>query len=364
MDGAEVHKKPAAGASFATTRPDLELQLSEARQSIRTLQQELEQTSQGLVVLTLELETRVDERTAELRAAQEELERTNSELLQLTLELEDRVSERTAELEARTEEMKAISQQLWQAAKLATMGELAASIAHELNNPLATITLRIESLLMQLASGDPRRNELEIIGQESERMAGLVASLLQFSRRSAQQISTVDLREEIDNTLDLIHFHLRNHRIEIVREVPPVCTAVHADRQQLRQLLLNLFTNASDAMPRGGTLTIRVAELKTTNHVTIEIADTGVGIPPELIGKVTDPFFTTKGEGKGTGLGLAICRRIVQEHHGTFEISSEGKPGKGTTVRVALPAGNGSHNPPSPEGDQSTRIRGPRCRIL
>jgi len=241
-----------------------------------------------------------------------------------------------AALHAKNEELNAVTQQLWQAAKLATMGELASSIAHELNNPLATVSLRVESLIAQCAGDDPRRRELEIIGQEVERMGNLVTNLLQFSRRSQKQISTVDMREEIEKTLELIHYHLRKNNIQVIREFTPEVPGILADRQQLRQLFLNLFTNASDAMPKGGTLTIRVAAQPEGKKIFIEIADTGTGIPPEILPKVMEPFYTTKPEGKGTGLGLAICQRIAQEHRGTFDITSEGIPGKGTKVRIAL----------------------------
>jgi len=244
---------------------------------------------------------------------------------------------------------------------LATMGELAASIAHELNNPLGTVSLRVESLLSQMLPGDPGRRELEVVEQETERMGTLVARLLQFSRRGAPQTSTVAVDEEIENTLDLIHYHLRQRPITVKREFSPDVPMVQADRQQLRQLFLNLFTNAADAMLEGGTLTIRVYVQKAESgrqkaeavlalpsagrrlpSVCIEVADTGMGITPEDLPRVTEPFFTTKPEGKGTGLGLAICRRIVQEHNGTFEISSAG-PGQGTTVRVTLPIQNNTN---------------------
>jgi signal transduction histidine kinase len=282
----------------------------------------------------MELEKRVEKRTQELRTAQEEVQRTNSELLQLTLELEDRVAQRTAEMEAKNEELKLMSQQLWQTAKLATMGELAASIAHELNNPLATVSVLVESLVMQLPSDDPKREDLQTVEQELERMSSLIVNLLQFSRRSQQQISTLDVRDEIKNTLELVYYHLRNKRVSVEQEFEPDIPMVHADRQQLRQLFLNLFTNASDAMPQGGTLTIR-ANSHLPNQVVIEIIDTGVGIALENLSKVTEPFFTTKPEGKGTGLGLSICRRIVQEHNGSLNIRSE--VGRGTTVSIALP---------------------------
>ncbi|MEP7359128.1 MAG: PAS domain S-box protein, partial [Anaerolineales bacterium] len=240
-----------------------------------------------------------------------------------------------AALRANSEQLQTMTQQLWQAAKLATMGELAASIAHELNNPLGTVSLRIESLLNQSAIDDPRRRELMVVEQEVERMSTLVASLLQFSRRSTSQISTLDVREEIDKSLELIHYLLRQRQIVVQRAIDPDLPMVQADRQQLRQLFLNLFTNAIDAMPRGGTLIIRV-NAALPAHISIEVADTGTGIAPDDLAKVMEPFFTTKPEGKGTGLGLAICRRIVQEHNGTFEITSPGT-GFGATVRLTLP---------------------------
>lgn len=304
-------------------------------ETIRALQQELAETNRGLVALTLEMEQRVDERTAELLEAQQELRRTNTELIQLTMELEDRVEGRTLELQAKNEEVRTMSQQLWQAAKLATMGELAASIAHELNNPLATVSLRVESLQMRIPEG-PNHEALGIVAQEVERMSDLVANLLQFSRRTGQQVSTLDVREEIEKTLELIHHHLRKHGIEVVRDFVSPAQMIIADRQQIRQLFLNLFTNATDAMPGGGSLTVKIA-LAQNKQLTIEVVDTGTGIPPEVLPRVMDSFFTTKPEDKGTGLGLAICRRIVQEHHGNLELESEGVPGQGTTVRISLP---------------------------
>ena len=243
-----------------------------------------------------------------------------------------------AAMRAKQEELLAMTQQLLQSSKLATMGELAAGIAHELNNPLATVSLRTESLLGQCADDEPRRLALNIIEQEVERMTKLVGNLLQFSRRNHQQISTIDVYQEIENTLDFIEHHLRSRQINVVREFADAIPPLHADNQQLRQVFLNLLTNASDAMPQGGALTLRVAAGRTEHDasaIVIEFADTGTGIKPEDLLKVWEPFFTTKEEGKGTGLGLAICRRIVEEHHGTINIESE--VGQGTTVRITLP---------------------------
>jgi PAS domain S-box-containing protein len=264
------------------------------------------------------------------KQAERALQETNRQLAQ-TLEA----------LQARGEEVRAASQQLWQAAKLATLGELAASIAHELNNPLAIVSLRVESLLAQTPADDPRRHALVVVEQEVERMGNLVANLLQFSRRGQHQVSTLDVRDELARTLELVHYHLRHHRVEVVQDIADELPMIQADRQQLRQVFLNLLTNASDAMAQGGKLTIRVepGEIEGGRRaVIVEFADTGVGIRAEHLPRVTEPFFTTKEEGKGTGLGLAICRRIVQEHRGSMYIASE--VGKGTVVRLALAVGS------------------------
>ena len=148
----------------------------------------------------------------------------------------------------------------------------------------------------------------------------------------------MDIRQELAKAVELIQHHLRKRLINVVQEFAPDTPTIFADRQKLRQVFLNLLTNASDAMPQGGTLTLRTAPATLDDGkpaVLIEFADTGVGIPAENLEKIMEPFFTTKEEGKGTGLGLAICRRIVQEHHGTIQIVSE--VGKGTTVRIVLP---------------------------
>ena len=231
-----------------------------------------------------------------------------------------------------------MTQQLWQASKLARMGELAASIAHELNNPLAIVGLRTENLLTQIPKDSDQRKPLEIIAQEVDRMATLVNNLLQFSRRSHRQVSTVDPSQEIATSVEFVQYHLRSHNIEVVCEFADDLPTIEADRQQLLQLFLNLLNNASDAMSQGGKLTVRtgLTRLEGAEAVAVEFADTGEGIAAENLGKIWEPFFTTKAEGKGTGLGLAICRRIVEEHGGTIGIKNNN--GNGTIVRMVFPS--------------------------
>jgi PAS domain S-box-containing protein len=251
---------------------------------------------------------------------------------------EEALRETAREREQALVELRATTQQLWQAARLAGVGELAASIAHELNNPLGTVSLRIEGVLAKTPPDDPRRKALEVVEQEVERMANLVANLLQFSRAGREQVSTVDVCEEVTKTIDLVAHHLRKRQIRVEPELTSAVPTIHADRQQLRQVLLNLFTNAADAMPAGGRLMprARLGQLPGgVPAVVIEVADTGTGISPDLLPRVFDPFFTTKEEGKGTGLGLAICKRIIEQHHGKLEIESA--VGRGTTIRVILP---------------------------
>jgi len=281
-----------------------------------------------------------------------ERKRFEETILRLNEELDERVKNRTAELAERnvqlaqkidenkrkTQELKTATQQLWQAARLAGVGELAASIAHELNNPLGTVSLRIEGLLAQTPAEDPRRRPLEIVDQEVERMGRLVANLLQFSRAGRDQVSTVDVCEELTKTIELTEHHMTRRGIRIEPDFDPTTPTIFADRQQLRQVFLNLFTNAADAMPTGGRLIPRVRPIVTPAHyaaVVIEVTDSGVGIAQEDLSRVTDPFFTTKEDGKGTGLGLAICRRIVQQHAGTLEIESQ--LNHGTTIRITMP---------------------------
>jgi PAS domain S-box-containing protein len=267
----------------------------------------------------------------ERNLAEESMKQANARLERTLLELKTKTSDLTA-----------MTQQLWQTSKLATMGELTASIAHELNNPLAIISLRIEALAEGVVGDEKKSHAFEVISGELTRMAALIASLLQFSRHTHHEITNLDIRKEVEQSLELIEYYLRAQNIEVVREFADDLPSIQADRQHLRQVFLNLVTNASDAMPNGGRLIARIHAAKTeagTRGVSIDLVDTGPGIPPEVLAKIWEPFFTTKVEGKGTGLGLAISRRAIEAHHGTLSIES--KLGQGTTVTIFLPLSNG-----------------------
>jgi len=239
---------------------------------------------------------------------------------------------------ARVAGLRRNEQQVVQVARLAGVGELAASVAHELNNALGTVTLRLDGLLAKTPETDPRRDALEVVYQEVERMAALVGNLLEFSRAGRGQASTVDVCDEVRKTAELTAHHLTRRGVRVVMEFAADVPLIQADRQHLRQVLLNLFTNATDAMPDGGRLAVRVRPGGLSDGragVMIDVADNGVGIPPDVLPRVTEPFFTTKEEGKGTGLGLAICKRIVDQHGGVLVIESQ--LGVGTTIQITLP---------------------------
>ncbi|MHC1760089.1 MAG: sensor histidine kinase [Negativicutes bacterium] len=265
-------------------------------------------------------------------AYRQELDETNKGIIALTMELEKK-----------NEEMNNMNQQVWQVAKMASIGELSASVAHELNNPLTIISLRLEGLMERISINDPSFKPLTIIAQEVERMAHLVKSLLDFSRIHTIEFSTVNICEEIERSLELVSYHLRKKNIKIDRDLGMETPYIHADKQQLRQVFLNLFTNASDAMKDGGVLTISLRRSAPDGkYIVVEVRDTGCGIAPENLAKVMDPFFSTKREGKGTGLGLSICRRIIHGHNGSMDICSE--LNKGTNVSIQLPVTNGKGN--------------------
>ncbi|MGB8509023.1 MAG: ATP-binding protein, partial [Pyrinomonadaceae bacterium] len=227
-----------------------------------------------------------------------------------------------------------LEEQFQQREKLSSIGQLAAGVAHEINTPLTGVSSYTQMLLGMLPETDPKHALLTKIRRQTDRATDIVTNLLNFSRTgSAAEFAGVDVHRVLDDTLQLLEPQFRQSRIELVREYAPELPAVFGNAGKLQQVFTNLLLNARDAIPESGRIRLRTA-LGEDDEITIEISDDGIGIAPENIARIYDPFFTTKGVGKGTGLGLAVSYGIVQEHYG--HIFVESAPGQGTTFRVTL----------------------------
>jgi len=233
--------------------------------------------------------------------------------------------------------LRATQEQLLQSEKLAAMGRLTSQIAHELNNPLYGIMNTLELLKTEVSPQSKRRKILEMSLSETMRLTELLRKMLSFSRPDEEEKQPVDINIIIDEILVLVKKQLQENGINISSSFSPDLTQVFASKNQLRQVFLNLISNARDAMPEGGTLTIKTRPNK--ENVYIEVSDTGIGIDEEIIDKIFDSFFTTKDSIKGVGLGLSVCYGFIKEHDGHIQVSS--RIGEGTTFTISLPAYKG-----------------------
>jgi two-component system NtrC family sensor kinase len=261
------------------------------------------------------------------------LQRTQGDLQALMGSLERQVEERTAAL-------KDAQVQLIQSEKLASLGKLAASVAHEINNPLSGILVYAKLLIriVQDEALSPARQEtclrhLRLVQRETERCSAIVRNLLDFSRQRPLSLKEVDTGAALLESLSLLENQMALQGIRLQKDLAPGAIA-QADYGQLRQAFVNVALNACDAMTKGGTLKVTSRILPQERLIEIAFADTGVGIRPEHLGKILDPFFTTKE--KGTGLGLSVVYGIVERHGGKLDIRS--RVGTGTTVVIRLPA--------------------------
>ena len=228
-------------------------------------------------------------------------------------------------------EKKKIEEELFRATKHASVGRLAAGVAHEIGNPLASISSLVQELQTEDLSSFTKES-LTTINQHVHRIARIVRNLGDFARLYPRQKVATDLKDILENTLNLVRYDKNFRKIEIrsdVQDTPPI----KIDPDQIQQVFLNLILNARDAMPDGGSLDISVTQ--SNGNVLMRFADTGHGIDAEVRDKVFDPFFSTKGPTKGTGLGLSICYSIIKDHGGTIEIDSE--KGKGTQFTIKMP---------------------------
>lgn len=242
------------------------------------------------------------------------------------------------DITARVEAIHAIGR----AEKLAAVGRLAAGVVHEINNPLATIAACAEALEHRVEEGvfnetdavDDLNEYLGLIKSEAFRCKSITTGLLDFSRMRAIDRRPLNLAETLESSANLLSHQKRGVGIEINVDIKESLQLVNADGGQIQQAVIALGTNAIDAMPNGGTLTLRA--FNQANSVVTEIADTGIGIAPDNLSKIFEPFFTTKEVGRGTGLGLAVCYGIVTDHGGRLSVRSS--PGVGTTFSILLPA--------------------------
>lgn len=230
-------------------------------------------------------------------------------------------------------EFKRLLEQTIQSEKLAEVGRLSAGIAHEVNNPLAVIAYAAQLLGREERLSAFQQELVERIGSEVERLKTLTGSLLSFSRSRETVRRETDLNEVLRDVLRLVRYELSRNGITLAENYGEIPT-VWADPNKLKQVFINLMMNASQAMQRGGTITIATRSAGK-GDIEVTVADTGPGIPSEVREHIFEPFFTTKKEGEGTGLGLYICRNIVAEHDGRLTVESE--PGRGTLFRIRLP---------------------------
>jgi len=290
-----------------------------------------------------ELEDRVADRTAELTKASVRLESEVAERRQAEVSLKQAY-----------EDLQNAQAQLIQSAKLASIGELAAGVAHELNQPLMVI--RTMAQLMERAATDDgldrdkQMDLLQTVERNTRRMMRTIDHLRVFSRQSRKAFSSVDVNKVIEDCFLMVDQQLRIRDIEVTRKLGAMLPNVLGDANQLEQVFLNLITNARDAVKQreeerttdqGGLPSKKWIEIVTRiseddrNHIEILIKDTGGGIQPGYMGKIFDPFFTTKEIGKGTGLGLSISYGIIKDHQGEIQVAETGP--EGTTFRIRLP---------------------------
>lgn len=224
--------------------------------------------------------------------------------------------------------------QVIQQSKLASIGELASGLAHELNNPMTAILGNAQVLLTEIPNENPWHTDIKVIEESAERCKRIVNNMLVFARQQKISVQTADIQNIIEDTLNLCLHQLTVGNIVIVKKYHPNPIFVEVTIPEIQQVFLNIILNAQQAMETGGTLTI--ATKLAESEIEIYFADTGNGIKKEYLAKIFDPFFTTKEIGKGTGLGLSISYGIIQKHNGTILAESEGE-GKGARFTIILP---------------------------
>jgi len=229
--------------------------------------------------------------------------------------------------------------QLVSSEKMASLGKLAAGIAHEINNPLGGILIYSSLMKEDLSEEDPRRADLDRIVQEAGRCKEIVKSLLEFARQTEPKLEPTDINRAINDGLFFLVNQALFYNIQIIKKFDPFLPFVRGNASQLKQVFMNIIVNAAEAMHGSGTLSITTSPAPDRKTVFVEFTDTGEGIPEENLTRIFDPFFTTKEVGKGTGLGLATSYGIIEDHGGKISVRS--KVGEATTFTIELPIHQG-----------------------
>ena len=264
-----------------------------------------------------------------------QLRSANEEITSWARTLEARVEDKSAELRRAHEHVLHVE-------TMASIGKMAAVVAHEVNNPLSGILTYAKLLKKWVTQGtglETRKDEirecLELIESESRRCGELVKNLLTFSRTSPMNLEWADLNVVVERCVRLVQHQLELTNVQLQLDLSAELPPLHCDPSQVEQVVLALVMNAIDAMPRGGNLLLRTRSLPQSRQVEIQVRDDGAGIAPDVLARLFEPFLTTKETGKGVGLGLAISKSIVERHSGTIEVES--KVGRGTTFYIFLP---------------------------
>ena len=232
-------------------------------------------------------------------------------------------------------EFKEAQAQVIQAEKMASIGQLAAGVAHEINNPLTGILFYASMLMEKLSDTDPRKEDIGYIIEDVNRCKGIVRNLLAYSRKTSPSKNIIQFKMLIEQSLGLIRDQKLSRNVEVVKEMAEDMMLVQVDMDQVNQAIINLVMNALAAMEGKGTLTLRIYREKSAKKVFLEVEDTGCGIPASNLSRIFDPFFTTKEPGKGTGLGLSTAIGIIRENGGRLFVKETSS--KGTTFVAELP---------------------------